>query len=194
MAELITGYGVEQEEHSEHQTETYNQYLTFQADREVFAVDILDIKEIIEVSQMTPVPMMPNFIRGVINLRGRVVPVIDLAARMRREPSRIGKRSCIVLVDIGLKAGNKGQVVGMLVDKVNEIVEIEQNHIQPSPDMGDGIDTRFIKAMGRIDESFFILLDIENILSHEEIGQLEQLKQRHPASMTAPTMEQSDSE
>jgi len=113
---------------------------------------------------------------------------------MRRETSQISKRSCIVLVDVGIKVGKKGQVVGMLVDKVNEIVEIEQNHIQPSPDMGDGIDTSFIKAMGRIDKSFFILLDIENILSHEEIGQLEQLKQRHQASMTAPTMEQSDSE
>lgn len=182
MAELITGYSIELEEVKESNDETSAQYLTFLIAGETFAVGILDVNEIIEVSEMTDVPMMPEFIRGVINLRGAVVPVIDLAARMERGRSELNKRSCIVLVETPL-SDNQYQVVGMLVDSVNEIVEIEDDHIQPAPAMGDGIDTSFIKAMGRVDELFFVLLDIENILSSEQIGNLEQLKSFHQASV-----------
>lgn len=193
MAELITGYGVEQEELAESQAEILTQYLTFQIAEEMFAVEILDIKEIIEVSRMTPVPMMPEFIRGVINLRGRVVAVVDLAARMQRGQITLSKRSCIVLVEIPISHGRR-QAVGMLVDSVNEIVEMEKSHIQPPPVMGEGINTDFIKALGRIDEFFFILLDIDHILSREEVGQIEQLSKQHKANMTALATDISDSE
>jgi chemotaxis signal transduction protein len=141
MAELITGYGVDHDEAAlEHTEEAFTQYLTFYIAGKTFAVGILDVNEIIEVSEMTDVPMMPEFIRGVINLRGSVVPVIDLAARMSRGQSEISKRSCIVLVEINRPDGSQ-QAIGMLVDAVNEIVEIEQANIQPAPNMGDGINT-----------------------------------------------------
>ncbi len=175
MAELITGYGVDRDEKAlEHVEETFTQYLTFQIAGKTFAVGILDVNEIIEVSEMTDVPMMPKFIRGVINLRGSVVPVIDLAARMSRGQSEISKRSCIVLVEIERNDGER-QAIGMLVDAVHEIVEIEQANIRPAPNMGEGVNTSFIQAMGKVDELFIILLDIDHVLSTEQIGQLEQL-------------------
>lgn len=175
MAELITGYGVDRDEKAlEHVEETYTQYLTFLIAGKTFAVGILEVNEIIEVSEMTDVPMMPKFIRGVINLRGSVVPVIDLAARMSRGQSEISKRSCIVLVEIERTDGEH-QAIGMLVDAVNEIVEIEQANIRPAPNMGEGVNTSFIQAMGKVDELFIILLDIDHVLSTEQIGQIEQL-------------------
>ena len=193
MAELITGYGVEQEDAEVQETESAVQYLTFQIADEMFAVDILDIKEIIEVSLMTPVPMMPDFIRGVINLRGKVVPVIDLAARMQRGQSPMNKRSCIVLVRIPLSA-DTSQSVGLLVSAVNEIVEIEADHIQPPPSMGDGVDTAFIKAMGRIDDAFFIMLDTDRILSRDEVSQIEQLRTQHTSNTGFLTAESAGTE
>lgn len=181
MAELITGYDVDNENAAlEHIEESVTQYLTFFIAGKTFAVGILDVNEIIEVSEMTDVPMMPEFIRGVINLRGSVVPVIDLAARMSRGQSEISKRSCIVLVQVK-RADGQCQSVGMLVDAVNEIVEIEQSNIQPAPHMGDGINTDFIQAMGKVDELFIILLDIDHILSTEQLGQLEQIASSHDA-------------
>ncbi len=175
MAELITGYGVDREDTAlDHVEETFTQYLTFLIAGKTFAVGILDVNEIIEVSEMTDVPMMPEFIRGVINLRGSVVPVIDLAARMSRGQSQINKRSCIVLVEINRPDGSR-QAIGMLVDAVHEIVEIEQANIRPAPNMGEGVNTSFIQAMGKVDELFIILLDIDHVLSTEQIGQLEQL-------------------
>jgi purine-binding chemotaxis protein CheW len=174
MAELITGYGVEHEHRLEHIEEAVQQYLTFYVAEKTYAVGILEVNEIIEVSEMTDVPMMPDFIRGVINLRGQVVPVIDLASRLKRGKIKISKRSCIVLVQITRDDGEQ-QSIGMLVDSVNEIVEIPRDHIKPAPRMGEGIDTRFIEAMGRVDERFIILLAIQHILSSEQIGQIEQL-------------------
>ncbi len=180
MAELITGYGIDREEVLEHIEETFTQYLTFWIAGKTFAVGILDVNEIIEVSEMTDVPMMPEFIRGVINLRGSVVPVIDLAARMSRGQSEISKRSCIVLVEINKPDGTH-QAIGMLVDAVNEIVEIEQANIKPAPNMGEGINTDFIQAMGKVNELFIILLDIDHILSTEQMGQIAQLADTHEA-------------
>lgn len=174
MAELITGYGVEREQRLEHIEEAVKQFLTFYVAEKIYAVGILEVNEIIEVSEMTDVPMMPDFIRGVINLRGQVVPVIDLASRLKRGKIKISKRSCIVLVQIQRDEGNP-QAIGMLVDSVNEIVEIPRDHIKPAPNMGQGVDTRFIEAMGRVDERFIILLAIDHILTSEQMNQIEQL-------------------
>lgn len=181
MAELITGYGIDLEEIKDSADELFTQYLTFNIAGKKFAVSILDVNEIIEISDMTEVPMMPDFIRGVINLRGEVVTVIDLAARMAKGYSEIGKRSCIVLVEITQPAGGK-QVIGMLVDAVNEIVEIEQSNIQPAPSMGEGVNTDFIQALGRVDDLFFILLDINHVLSREQVQLLEQMENAYEPS------------
>lgn len=149
------------------------QYLTFFVAEERYAIAILDVKEIIEVSQMTRVPMTPDYIRGVINLRGSVVPVVDLRARLGKGCGELTKRSCIVLVEVETRNGR--QSLGMLVDEVNEILEIPASHMQPPPDFGSDIRTDFIQSMGRVDDVFMILLDINHVLSVEELSQLDKL-------------------
>lgn len=187
MGELITDYNADLQEKQVTAEDAVTQYLTFFIGGETFAVNILDVNEIIEVAEMTYVPMVPDFIRGVINLRGSVVPVVDLSARLGRGQSDITKRSCIVLVEIQL-AGDRSQMVGMLVDAVNEIVEIEETNIQPPPNMGTDVRTEFIQAMGRVDETFMILLDINHVLSQEEIGQVEQLSQYQQGQKEQPAV------
>ena len=153
--------------------EEATQYLTFFVAEERYAIAILDVKEIIEVSQMTRVPMTPDYIRGVINLRGSVVPVVDLRARLGKGRSELTKRSCIVLVEVDTSNGR--QPLGMLVDEVNEILEIPASHMQPPPDFGTDIRTDFIQSMGRVDDLFMILLDINHVLSLKELSQLDKL-------------------
>jgi len=151
------------------------QFLTFLVNQESFAISILDVKEIIEISNVTRVPMTPDYIHGVINLRGNVVPVIDLSARLDHGRTEISKRSCIILVEIELT--DSTQLIGMLVDEVKEILEIPSENIQAAPDFGTDIRTDFIQAMGRVDDNFIILLAINRVLSIEELSQLEQVSQ-----------------
>ena len=149
------------------------QYLTFQAGNKDLAISILDVKEIIEINTITDVPMTPDYIRGVINLRGNVVPVIDLSARLGKHCSEITKRSCIVLVQVEYK--DESQLLGMLVDAVDEILEIPDANIMPPPDFGAEIRTDFIQAMGRVGDEFIILLNINRVLSVKELSQLKQV-------------------
>ena len=151
----------------------YQQYLTFLVGKNNFGINILDVKEIIEINNITRIPKTPDYIRGVINLRGNVVPVIDLSARLDRERSEITKLSCIVLIEV--EAHGEAQVIGALVDQVNEILDIPESNIQPAPDFGTEIRTDFIQAMGRVDDNFIILLAINRILSVEELSQLQRI-------------------
>ncbi len=150
--------------------EQVGQYLTFLVGGETFAVSILDVKEIIEIASVTRVPLTPDYIHGVINLRGNVVAVIDLSARLSRSPSQVSKRSCIVLV--AMEINDTLQLVGMLVDEVREILESPAANIQPAPDFGADIRTDFIEAMARIDDVFIILLALDRVLSLEELSLL----------------------
>lgn len=149
------------------------QYLTFSAGNKNLAISILDVKEIIEINTITDVPMTPDYIRGVINLRGNVVPVIDLSARLGKECSEITKRSCIVLVQV--EYNEDSQLLGMLVDAVDEILEIPEANIMPPPDFGADIRIDFIQAMGRVGDEFIILLNINRVLSVKELSQLKQV-------------------
>lgn len=144
------------------------QYLTFMLGGEVFAIGILHIKEIIEYGQLTAVPMMPEFIRGVINLRGAVVPVVDLASRFGGKPSPITRRSCIVILE--LETGEETQVIGVVVDAVNEVLEIAGTDIEPPPSFGTRIRTDFIQGMGKVQEKFVIILNVNNVLSTEDLA------------------------
>jgi len=161
--------------------EQASQYLTFLVGKEHLGIAIDDVNEIIEISNMTRVPMTPSYIRGVINLRGNVVPVIDLSARLGNQASEISKRSCIVLVEIENEGEDKSQNLGMLVDQVDEILEIPQANIQPAPEFGSDIRTEFIQAMGRVDDDFIILLEISRVLSVRELAQLSQVAESVPA-------------
>lgn len=151
------------------------QYLTFTLGGEMFAVGILCVKEIIEYGSLTEIPMMPAFIRGVINLRGAVVPVIDLAARFGGRPTEIGKRTCIVIVEIS-DAGTADDVtrhdIGIIVDAVSEVLDIPAGEIEPPPTFGARIRSDFIFGMGKVAGKFVIILNIDRVLSVDEIALL----------------------
>jgi len=146
------------------------QYLTFLLEGEAYAIAILRIKEIIEYGQLTCVPMMPPFVRGVINLRGAVVPVVDLQARFGRDIRPVSKRTCIVIVEVA--AVEEIQVVGLVVDQVNEVVAIPESEIEPAPSFGGGIRTDFIAGMGKLTGKFVVLLNLDAILSVDELAQI----------------------
>lgn len=146
-----------------------SQYLTFSVIGEHMAIGILDVKEIIEVSDMTRVPMTGDCLRGVINLRGNVVPVIDLSARLGGRVCDLTKHSCIILVESDIDG--EAQSMGMLVDEVREILEIPESDIQAPPDFGSDIRTDFIERMGRVDGEFIILLDVGRVLSVTELSE-----------------------
>jgi purine-binding chemotaxis protein CheW len=158
-----------------------SQYLTFMLSAEMFAIGILRIKEIIEYDTLTVVPMMPECIRGVINVRGSVVPVIDLSARFGRSLAPVSKRTCIVIVEVG--AASERQDVGMIVDAVNQVLDIPATDIEPAPPFGAKIRTDFIEGMAKIGGRFVVILDINHVLS---IEQTEAIAAVEPGAPAAP--------
>jgi purine-binding chemotaxis protein CheW len=144
------------------------QYLTFQLRGEVHAIGILAIKEIIEYGGLTAVPMMPAAIRGVINLRGAVVPVLDLALRFGKPAAEPTKRTCIVIVETAL-AGER-TVVGIVVDSVNAVQEIAPADIEPPPSFGMAIAADFVSGMGKVGGRFVVLLDLDQVLAIEGLA------------------------
>jgi purine-binding chemotaxis protein CheW len=148
-------------------------YLTFLLGGEAFAIGILAIKEIIEYGELTEVPMMPDCVRGVINLRGAVVPVMDLQARFGRQHVEVTKRTCIVIVEVG--SAEQRQVIGVVVDAVSEVLEIPETEIEPPPAFGTRIRSEFIRGMGKVRGKFVIVLDMDNVLSLDDIETLEAL-------------------
>jgi len=147
------------------------QYLTFMLGGEAFAIGILAIKEIIEYGHLTEVPMMPASVRGVINLRGAVVPVMDLQARFGRPASDVTKRSCIVIVQLGDAA--ESQVIGVVVDAVNEVLDLPASDIEPPPSFGSAIRSDFVCGMAKVRGKFVIVLDVRTVLSVDGIAQVE---------------------
>ena len=150
--------------------EAPQQSLTFLLGGEMFAVGILNVKEIIEYGNLTEIPMMPAFIRGVINLRGSVVPVVDLSARFGHAQSQVGKRSCIVIVEVS--EGELRHDIGIMVDAVSEVLEIPGSEIEPPPSFGARIRADFIHGMGKVAGKFVILLNIDRVLSTDDIALL----------------------
>jgi purine-binding chemotaxis protein CheW len=145
------------------------QYLTFVLGGEVYALGILKIKEIIQYGDLTEVPMMPNFIRGVINLRGRVVPVVDLAARFGRGVTSVSRRTSIVIIEMEQNEESEGQSIGIMVDAVNEVVDIAASEIEPPPSFGAKIRPDFISGMAKQTGRFIIVLNLDQVLSMEEM-------------------------
>lgn len=150
-----------------------DQYLTFLLGGEMFAIGILHIKEIIEYGQLTTVPMMPSFIRGVINLRGAVVPVVDLSVRFGRHATELTRKTCIVIIEA--QTGDGKQDVGVVVDAVSEVLEIPAGEIEPAPSFGAKIRAEFIAGMGKVDGKFVILLNVDKVLSVEEMAMLSEM-------------------
>lgn len=144
------------------------QYLTFMVGGETFAVGILAIKEIIEYLTLTSVPMMPDCVRGVINLRGSVVTVMDLSVRFSKPTTDVTKRTCIVIIEVS--NGEDRQTIGVVVEAVNAVLEIPSSDIAPPPSFGAKIRSDFIAGMAKANGKFIILLDIDKVFSIEEIG------------------------
>jgi purine-binding chemotaxis protein CheW len=153
------------------------QYLTFTLQGEVYGLDILRVREILEYTRPTTVPMMPAFVNGVINLRGNVVPVIDLAQRFGRAPTALQTRTCIVIIEID---GEDGPLaIGILVDAVNAVLDMESAQIEPAPSFGTGLRQDFIRGMARTEAGFIILLDVGRVLSVEDMVGLAQAAGSH---------------
>ncbi len=146
------------------------QYLTFNLGDEVFAMDIRTVREIIQHAAMTTVPMMPDFLRGVINLRGAVVPVIDLQARLGRACTTVGKKTCVVIFDASTE-GEKSEL-GLLVDAVSEVIEIAPADIEEPPQFGATIRREFIRGMGKVKGNFIVILEPERALNIDEMALL----------------------
>ena len=151
------------------------QYLTFMLGGETYSIAILCIKEIIWYSTLTEVPMMPACIRGVINLRGAVVPVMDLCARFGKPSTPVTKSTCIVIVEMQGSATGERQNMGVVVDSVQAVLEIPAGEIEAAPTFGAKIRADFIEGIGKVNGKFVILLNVNRVLSTEEIGQLGQI-------------------
>lgn len=147
-----------------------SQYLTFQLCGETFAIGILAIRELLEYMPMTQVPMMPSFVRGVMNLRGAVVPVIDLSLRFGKGETEVQRRTCVVIVEI--EHEEQQQYIGILVDAVHEVLAIPDNDILPSPQFGNHIRSDFIAGMAKVNDKFVVMLDLTQALSVEEMSEL----------------------
>ncbi|MBV4473603.1 chemotaxis protein CheW [Pseudomonas sp. B2M1-30] len=145
------------------------QYLTFTSGGEMYAIAILGIKEIIEYGGLTVVPMMPDFVRGVINLRGAVVPVIDLAARFGQPNASLSRRSCVVIVE-GHSEAEGRQDIGLLVDAVSAVLDIAASDVEPAPNFGARINAEFISGMARMDGKFVIVLNVDRVLSVDDMA------------------------
>lgn len=150
------------------------QYLCLAVGKETYAVGIDVVREILEMSRMTPLPLTPDFVRGVMNLRGAVVPVIDLKARFGDEPSVIGRRSSVVIVETGHHDQDQDGplVVGVLVDGVSEVLEIAEQDIEPVPMLGTRIPREFLQGMAKAKGILLSILDADRILEREAMAAL----------------------
>ena len=159
--------------------DTSQQYLTFTLGEEIFAVSTRNVREIIEYGRLTPVPLMPASILGVINLRGGVVPIMDLRLRFGQGATQIGRRSCIVILEVSREGVN--QVIGIVVEAVNAVLEIPPQDIEPPPSFGSQVPTDFLIGMGKLDERLVVLLDIGRVLSLDDLRLLAAANLTQPA-------------
>jgi len=148
-------------------TET-TQYLTFELDRETFALDVAKVREILDSPTVTKVPQTPQYMRGVINLRGSVVPVIDLRLKFGMAETEQTVNTCIIVVEIELDG--ELIILGALADSVQEVIDLEPEQIEPSPRIGTKLNTDFIKGMGKHNEQFIMILDIDKVFSATELA------------------------
>jgi purine-binding chemotaxis protein CheW len=146
-------------------------YLTFSLEREEYGIGILKVKEIIGMMRITPVPQTPEYVKGVINLRGKVIPVIDLRLRFGMDSIDYNDRTCIIVVEINT---NSGRIhTGIVVDSVSEVLNIRSSDIEDTPTFGTKLNTDYILGMAKMGGGVKILLDIDRVLSKEEISALE---------------------
>ena len=143
-------------------------YLTFKLDVEEFGLEILKVQEIIKMMNITRVPRTPPFVRGVINLRGKVIPVVDLRLKFDMPNIEATDKTCIIVVTV--QRGDSAVVMGIIVDEVSEVLDVVGENIEPTPEFGGVVDTSFILGMGKVNERVVTLLDIDKVLSTAEMA------------------------
>ncbi len=148
-----------------------NQYLTFKLDTDLFAVDVSQAREVLDFSEVTRVPQTPDYMLGVINLRGSVVPVINLRRKFGMTEAERTVDTCIIVLDINIH--DETVVVGIVADAVQEVLDLDAGQIEPPPRLGTRLNTEFIKGMGSLDDQFIILLDINRVFTVEELAVIE---------------------
>ncbi len=144
------------------------QYLTFRLGQETFAIEVAKVREVLDLAPITAIPRTPEFMSGVINLRGSVVPVVDLRLCFEMAKTQSTRNTCIVVVEVLLD--NESLVIGALADSVEEVVDLEPEQIQPPPRIGTRIRTDFIRGMGKRDTQFMMILDIDRVFSAEDLA------------------------
>ena len=144
------------------------QYLTFKLDDEIFALDISKVREVLDFTTITRVPRTPEFMRGVINLRGSVVPVVDLRLKFGMTKTEKTVNTCIIITEVTVD--NETTVLGALADSVQEVLDLGPDHIEPAPKIGTRLNTEFIKGMGKRDNKFIIILNIDKVFSTDELA------------------------
>ncbi|TWJ26463.1 chemotaxis protein CheW [Geobacter argillaceus] len=148
------------------------QYLTFTLDEELFALDIAKVREVLDYTSITKVPQTPDFMRGVINLRGSVVPVVDMRSKFNMPVAETTVNTCIIIVEVDIDG--EGTVLGAMADSVQEVLELGPEQIEPPPRIGTKLRTDFIKGMGKRDDHFVIILDIDKVFSASELTMVEE--------------------
>ena len=148
------------------------QYLTFTLDEELFALDIAKVREVLDYTSITKVPQTPDFMRGVINLRGSVVPVVDMRSKFNMPLAETTVNTCIIIVEVEIDGD--GTVLGAMADSVQEVLELAPEQIEPPPRIGSKLKTDFIKGMGKRDDHFVIILDIDKVFSASELSLVEE--------------------
>jgi purine-binding chemotaxis protein CheW len=148
-----------------------NQYLTFKLQDEVFAFDISTVREVLDFTAITKVPRTPDFMRGVINLRGSVVPVIDLRLKFGLSMTEKTVSTCVIIVEV--KISDEPVILGVLADSVQEVMDLDRDHIEPAPRIGTHLKTDFIKGMGKRDDRFVMLLNIDKVFSSDELASVQ---------------------
>ena len=158
-------------EQKENVDERQGKYLTFVLDKEEYGIGILKVREIIGILPITSVPQTPPFVKGVINLRGKVIPVVDLRLKFGMPPLEYSEKTSIIVVDV---SGATGKIqIGIVVDHVSEVVNIKADDIENTPTFGTAVDTDYILGMAKIGKGVKILLDIDKVLRGEEVSLLE---------------------
>jgi purine-binding chemotaxis protein CheW len=147
------------------------QYLTFKLGDEIFALDVAKVREILDFTAVTKVPMTPEFMRGVINLRGSVVPVIDMRLKFGMTKTEKTVNTCVVVVEVNLD--NDTTVLGAIADSVQEVVELEPEQIEPAPKIGTRLRTEFIHGMGKHNEQFIMILNIDNVFTVDDLANVQ---------------------
>ena len=164
-----------------------NQFLTFTLGKEIFALDIGTVREVLELTSITKIPRTPKFMRGVINLRGHAVPVVDMRLKLGMSQGEDTVDTCIIIVEIEFEG--EFTVMGALVDSVREVFEMTPDTIEAAPKMGAAINAEYIKGMGRQNDQFIIIIDINKIFSAEELAMAKEMAGLGGGAERAPAEE-----